>query len=386
VKLLVTVTLSPNQVRSHLLPILTIPEVEEVVLVADTPPPPLPKLSAVIPSAFEKRVLGRAGSKLMHCGRLARQLRPDWIVSYNIMPHGVNGYVAGRLSGCRTIYHMIGGELEWRGGGWASDNAILGRLPRPVELVENTLLAVMRRTDIVCTMGSHDRTLLVDKGLDPGRIFVTPPSVDCDRFSPASPDGPRRYDLVTVAAFIPRKRLHDFLEIVAHLRAERPHFRAAIAGTGPLETELKHEAKRRGVGDAIDFLGPRTDVENVYRSARVFILTSRHEALSVAMTEAMACGLPPVVTDVGDVRDLVQNGKNGLLVSVGEIGEFVSAVNGLLSDEPRYKATAEAARSSVVERQGVKQLSRVYRKLLVGADDGDRDAFEAPPFADGDLS
>src|SRR5262245_36942316 len=129
-RLLATVTFNPNQLRSHLLPILAIPEVDEVVLVCDEQPVPLPKLRPAVPTPRAQRVLGRAGSKLALCVQLARRLRPDWILSYNIMPHGVNGFLAGRASGIRSMYHCIGGPREWEGGGWCSDNAILGRLPR----------------------------------------------------------------------------------------------------------------------------------------------------------------------------------------------------------------------------------------------------------------
>ncbi len=183
-RLLATVTLNPNQLRAHLLPLASLPAVEEIVLVADEAPPAIPKVRGVIPPSRRTKLLGRAGSKLVTCARLARRLEPDWIVSYNVMPHGVNGLLAGRLSGTPTVYHMIGGELEWLGGGWQSDNAVLGRLPRPVPPLEKALLAVIRGNDVVCTMGNSARERLLELGFDPERVAVTPPSVDCDRFSP----------------------------------------------------------------------------------------------------------------------------------------------------------------------------------------------------------
>lgn len=362
-KLLVTTTLSPNQLDAHLRPILAIPEVEEVILVTDVAPPPLPKLRGIVPHEVERRALGRAGSKLAESARVARRLRPTWVLSYNIMPHAVNGLIAGRLAGSRTMYHMIGGSTEWVGGGWGSENAVLGRLPRPVPAIERALLGVMSRTDVVCTMGDGARARLIAAGLDPGRVIVAPPAVDVARFSP-SRDREARYDLVTAGRLVPAKRLHDFIAVVARLRSRYPALRAAIAGTGPLEQDLRSEAARRGAADAIDFLGLRPDVEHVYRSGRIFLLTSAFEGVSVALGEALACGLPAVVTDVGDLRDLVVDGRNGYVVGAGDVDALARAVERLLSDRQHYQSAASAAREVAI-RRSIARLSTLYREILL---------------------
>jgi glycosyltransferase involved in cell wall biosynthesis len=364
-RLLVTVTFNPNQLRSHLAPLIAIPEVSEIVLVADREPPDLPKVRAVVPGPAMQRSLGRAGSKLATCTRLARSLRPDWIISYNIMPHGLNGHIAGRLSGRRTMYHMIGGTKEWVGGGYGSDNAILGRLPRPVAPVERALWRVLEGSTVVGTMGSGDRDLLLAAGLPPGRVEVFPPSVDTRRFTPAPEGAEAPYAIVSAASLIPRKRLHDLIEVVARLRVERPWVRAAIAGQGPLLDELRAQASALGVADAIDFLGQRSDVEDLYRSSRVFVLTTRSEGLSVAMSEAMACGLPAVVSDVGDLGDLVSEGRNGHLLAVGDVAGFTERIAGLLDDPVRYRAASQAAREDAVRHSGVERLTNVYRRILL---------------------
>jgi glycosyltransferase involved in cell wall biosynthesis len=364
-RLLATVSFNPNQLRSHLLPILAIPEVEEVVLVADEPPPALPKLRGAVPSPRARKALGRAGSKTALCVRLARRLRPDWILSWNIMPHGVNGFLAGRVSGTRSMYHCIGGPREWEGGGWASDNAILGRLPRPVPPVEWALLGVARGSTLVGTMGTGGRQRLISAGLAAGRVVVTPPSIDTDRYAPAPPEAERPYAVVTVAQLIERKRLSDLLAAMARLRERRPDARAAIVGDGPLGPELRRDAARLGVEDAVDFLGRLPDVEEIYRASRVFVLTSRSEGLSVATAEAMACGLPAVVTDVGDMADLVREGRNGHLVRVGDAGGLAERIGALLDDPDRYAAAAAAAREDAVAHSAVDRLRDLYRDLLV---------------------
>jgi L-malate glycosyltransferase len=284
-------------------------------------------------------------------------------VSYNIMPHGVNGFISGRLTRTRTLYHMIGGEIEWNGGGWQSENAILGRLPRPLPPLERALLGVIRRTDAVCTMGSKARDRLLEAGVEPRRIFVTPPSVDTERFSPNGVPTPA-YDVLTAGRLVPIKRFDDYIAVISRLRERRPDIRAAISGTGPLEQDLRRRAKQAGVSDAIDFLGFRADIENVYRAARVFVLTSESEGLSVAMTEAMASGLPAVVTDVGDLGDLVEDSVNGYLLAVGDVDGIADRIARLLDDEHGLHCASDAARCAAVRHSGIEHLSSLYRRIL----------------------
>ena len=73
-RLLATVTLNPNQLRSHLLPLVSLPEVDEIVLVADEVPPQIQKVRAVIPPAQRTKLLGRAASKLFTCAQVARRI------------------------------------------------------------------------------------------------------------------------------------------------------------------------------------------------------------------------------------------------------------------------------------------------------------------------
>jgi glycosyltransferase involved in cell wall biosynthesis len=362
-RLLITVTLNENQLRSHLGPIVALEEVEAVTLVADVMPPPLRKLTAVVPPPLLVKLLGRAGAKLGVCLWLALRERPDWVMGYNLVPHGLNALIVGKVTRRKSLFHMIGGPIEIEGGGWESDNAVLGRLPRPLPWLERLLVRLVRACTVVATMGEDARGLLVGGGMSPDRVIAIPASVDENRFFPR-PDSQRDYDLVTVSQLIPRKRVEDFLQVVALLRRDRPGLRAAIGGGGPLEDDLRRLAIRLGIEDAVDFLGFQAHIEDVYVRSRVFVLTSRYEGLSIAISEAMASGLPVVVTDVGEVRDLVHEGENGYLLPVGDIGSMASRVGQLLDDPARRESLAAAAAADARALSGRARVTRVYRELF----------------------
>jgi glycosyltransferase involved in cell wall biosynthesis len=123
------------------------------------------------------------------------------------------------------------------------------------------------------------------------------------------------------------------------------------------------------VADCIDFLGFRHDVEAIYASARVFVLTSESEGLPITMLEAMATGVPPVVPDVGEIGSVVRDGDSGFLFPAGDIQTLVERIETLLGDESLRHALGAAAARRVHEAASVEVVSREYRDLLSsGAD------------------
>lgn len=362
-RLLVTVTLNPNQLRSHLEPLADLDEVESIVLVSDRRELSLPKLRTVVPPRLLVRVLGRALAKLVTCVLLARRERPAWVIGLNLVPHGITALVAGRLSGAETLYHELGGPYEWSGGGWQGDNRLLRRLPIPVPALEALLLHIVRSFTFVGVMGARGGGALSAHGVDPAHIRILPGSVDLDRFRPSEGKKPGAYSFVTVSALIPLKRVEDFLEAIVRVRRARAGVTAAVVGAGPLERELLHRAERLGLREAVDFLGFREDVETVLKDSHVFVLTSRQEGLSIAITEAMASQLPVVATDVGEAADLVRDGETGFLFSVGDVDALAGRMLELY-DDADLRARLGSSGRKAVSRLDRSAVAEAYREIL----------------------
>jgi glycosyltransferase involved in cell wall biosynthesis len=364
IRVLVTVTFNDNQLRAHLLPIVALPEVAEVVLVTDTVPTPLPKVRVVVPPRILVRITGRAVSKLLVCLRLALRERPDWIIGFNLVPHGSTAILAARAARTRSLYAMIGGDREWREGGWDSDNKILGRLRSPSPVVERALLWLMRRSTYVATMGAVGRAELLKRGLDGKQVTPIPPAIDVERFKPSVVDVDYEYDVITVAALLPNKRVADVIDAAAHLAPRRPGLRVAIVGRGPLDAELRARARRLGLDDVVDFLGFRDDVEALYARSRVFVLPSASEGLSIAMLEAMASGVTPVVTDVGELGSLVRDGETGRLYAPGDVEALATILEELLTNPARSSSLGAAAAELARSQVSVDAVSASYRDLF----------------------
>ena len=99
----------------------------------------------------------------------------------------------------------------------------------------------------------------------------------------------------------------------------------------------------------VSFAGHQDVIENWLRKSKVFALTSDSEGLSLSMMEAMMCGLPAVVSDIGDLGDLVEDGVNGYLVPRCSPDLFANRIIELLTGSQKLTAFSKAARQSALQ-------------------------------------
>jgi len=259
----------------------------------------------------------------------------------------------------RVCIHVIGGPREVIDGGYWVDQ---WQVRRPSKRLESLYLNILRRTDAVMVVGTETKRYLVSNGVDPGRVHVMSSKIDPRRFRPLPRE--RDYDLILTAQLIARKRVDLFLRIVSDLKARYPRIRAAILGTGPLRGELEELAGSLGLGECVEFLGFHEHTECYYNRAKVFVLTSSAEGLSLAMLEAMACGLPVVVPAVGDLGDVVQNGVTGYLIEGADRDRFVAALGTLLDNEKLRDTCGDNARSTILNGYTVEDGARLWSEVL----------------------
>lgn len=155
------------------------------------------------------------------------------------------------------------------------------------------------------------------------RIHVVPNGIDTEKFRPSPARSLERPLIVTAGRLVAQKNHPLFLQAAQELRARLPQVRFAIAGEGPLRAELESLAGSLGLKEAVEFLGERGDLEQVFCRAHVFWLTSKWEGMPNVLLEAMACGLPVVATDVGGCREIIGESPGGVVVSTNSVAGFV---------------------------------------------------------------
>jgi glycosyltransferase involved in cell wall biosynthesis len=147
-------------------------------------------------------------------------------------------------------------------------------------------------------------------------------------------------------------RLHPTKGVDLALRALRwvirrhPGARLVVRGSGPERANLLRLARDLKVEDAIRIIDqmPRERMVDLYNLADVVLCTSRVDLMPFSLIEASACGRPIVATDVGAVRDVIEDGRTGLVVQAGNIEAMGRTVSSLLEDESRRRALGAEAR------------------------------------------
>ncbi len=174
--------------------------------------------------------------------------------------------------------------------------------------------------------------------------------------------------VATVGNLTAKKDHATFLDAVAALARDHPDLVAVIVGTGPLEAELRGRARTLGLEPHVQFAGIRDDVYELLPGFDAFVLTSRYEGLPISLLEAMATGIPSVVTRVGGIPEVVSDGVEGFLVPPGDVGSIGAALAKLLDDPPLRVTMGAAAAARAREfdlRSAVLATQAVYDRVLV---------------------
>lgn len=163
--------------------------------------------------------------------------------------------------------------------------------------------------------------------------------------APALGSGPSNATgFITVARLVPQKGLDVLIEALPRLSGAAAAWSVTLVGDGPERDRLQAQAKDLGVSDQLRFLGFRSDPERFLAEAAVFVLPSRFEGMPNALLEAMAAGLPAVVSDASPgPLEMVSDGVHGCVVPREDWQAFARALERLMLDEAlRERCGAEA--------------------------------------------
>ncbi len=172
----------------------------------------------------------------------------------------------------------------------------------------------------------------------------------------------------TVANLREQKNYPLMLAVAKNVLADHPNVVFLAVGQGPLEGSLARLHDELGLGDRFQFLGFRPDATNVMAALDIFLLSSRHEGLPVALMEAMTLGLPVVSTAVGGVPEMVTDGQEGRLVPSGSEGGLTQALNELIDDKALRERLGLQSRATALKRfsaaVATAEIEQIYREVL----------------------
>lgn len=235
-------------------------------------------------------------------------------------------------------------------------------------------------TDCLITINSEDYGLAKNHGFKATSIdHVHGVGVDLEKFKPVdtirrnvlrrvNEFNPNDFIMFYAAEFNKNKNQKLLIQSLAKIKNDVPNAKLLLAGEGSLLEECKDLALKLGVGNMVEFLGFRNDIELLLKMSDVAVASSLREGLPVNVMEAMACGLPVVAIQNRGHRELVQNDENGWTIDQNDVETFSSKLKELGTNEYLRNKLGKASRIIVESNYGVEtvldQLIEIYSRYM----------------------
>lgn len=178
--------------------------------------------------------------------------------------------------------------------------------------------------------------------------------------------------LMHVSNFRPVKRIDDCIHTFAKIRASAKHLpvRLVMCGDGPKREGAETLAREYGLAEDVLFVGQVPNIADYLSVADLLLVPSETESFGLAALEAMACEVPVIATRVGGLPEVVIDGENGYLVSLGDIAAMAERAIEILSDDKKRREMGRRGRAWAVEQFNtetvIPQFERLYERVIVG--------------------
>lgn len=284
--------------------------------------------------------------------------RYDLIHAHGLHSVAPAAIIAGSFLGKPVI-------AQAHGAGTTGDVSTLGR-----SWLRGLRRRLLMKVDRYVALTGQIRRELLEFGLDERRVLSIPNGVDLDMFRPWPGDrralrielGLSEKDKVVtfVGRLTPMKRVDLLVRALGRIRPSVPEARLVIVGDGPVQSAAQQLAAGLGLDDSVVFVGLKRNVVPYLQTGDLFVLPSDAEGMSIALLEAMACGVPVLVSDFEGNRELVTDSINGMLFHMGSEESLAQKMEKLLLDTTFAQALADNAAKQVQFQFGLDSVAARY--------------------------
>lgn len=302
---------------------------------------------------------------------ICRRLRPDIVHTHNPKP-GVYGRIGARLARVPVVVNTVHGLYAQPGDPLLKRTVVYGLERMAASCSDGELLQNPEDLPVLRRLRIPDRKLhLLGNGVDLARF--DPSEHADDRTAVRRQLGVDDDHLVVglVGRLVAEKGYREVFAAAAALQHTHPAARFVVVGPPDLDKAdaiTQDELDRAAEDSGVIFLGMREDVERLYPAFDLYVLASHREGFPRSAMEAAAMGLPLVATDIRGCRQVVDHGRTGLLVPVGDSRALTEAIARLADDADLRTAMGEAStRKAVAEFDDRRQIEitlEVYERAL----------------------
>lgn len=256
-------------------------------------------------------------------------IKVDLIHSHFAYPSGYVGGKLGRLLRKPVLLTVHGSDIHQR-----------TRTDYPYPVMRKKTLIALAEVSSIIAVSNALKSRIVELGFPPDKVIVISSGFVKERFEVLEREAARQKlgfcDHGRVVLFVGNlveiKGLNVLLEATAKLRNRLKNIQLILVGDGPLEHELKAEAIKLGLDDAIFWAGriPNEQVSQFMGACDVLVLPSLDEGFGIVCLEALACGRPVAASKVGGIPEIIDDPEYGILVEPGNPQALASAIHEVL--------------------------------------------------------
>lgn len=302
----------------------------------------LPQMISRIPLV---RVLYRIPVMIKICKREKIKL----LICYHLLSYGFAGLVVSKVLNIPVVMHFLGNDLD---------------MYCTKKYLRSVLLWLTSKYDHLTVQGSNSKKFLEEQGLK--KISIVPTVCSTNKIQ--KNNFAQEYDVIFVGRLSKEKRADRLVDILRIIAEKKEDLKAVILGSGPCEAEVRVKIQSHQLTKNVELLGWTDKVYEYLNRSKIFLLTSDNDQLPLALLEAMAAGVVPIASDVGNVSDVVSS-VNGYLYEKDDVRSFARAAIRLLDNEELRHQKSLACREKVKEfslKANTRRWTHIIQKLKQG--------------------
>jgi glycosyltransferase involved in cell wall biosynthesis len=327
---------------------------------------------------FEPVKVHQLKKPLSDAGILARGINLFWLRTMvrrkiaQIQPDLIHAHSAGAYAWLT----MLSCFRPFMVSPWGTDVLIDIRKPK---LDRFFTVRTLKQADLIHCDGENVHEVMINLGIDAKKIMIVPFGVDVKKFVPGSaPDAflvqhglSESKVVVSTRTLNPVHNVETVIRSAPLVLQKVPKTKFLIVGSGSEEQALRILAESLGVAHAVIFTGHVTEHEMItcLQAASVYVSTSISESgLAASTAEAMACGLPVINTDTGDIRLWIREGEGGFIVPVKDPGVLAERIIYLLEHDEERGCYGLVNRETIEEHNNIyiemEKMEVIYQNLI----------------------
>ncbi len=277
----------------------------------------------------------------------ARTKKVDLILSYHFIPHAIFAYIASIISNVPFNVSQTGLNIQKY---------------LKINIFRKFILYILNKSCFINVPGLSSRDFWIKNGIAKNKLNLLHSKIDADKYQDLKLE--KVYDFIYLGRLSAEKQVDKIIIGIYNLYNNGLNVKLVIVGDGPEMGKLIRLTNKLKLRNNITFTGFISNPEIWLNKSKLFLMCSKTEGLPTALMQAMACKLIAIVSNVGNISDLIKNNKNGFLFKIDNVKFFYKLMEDKYLNYDRLNYIKENARMTIMESYTYKHATEIWDKII----------------------